>query len=278
MQVIKYPSAKEFLEENGSLLAKNEAANSIILSYAANQVSGVKSATTTDFFAVVEDEKPVLPAMFTPEVVPLLTEGPEDAARILARYFYPSRPQPTGVTGPKETSLAFADEWEHLTHCNLEIHHNTRLYICTSVAELDPPGGSVRQATQDDFELVKQWRIEFKNDANTPVGTSNEQIALHIDEGRYYFWVTDTPVSMALLARDSGSGATIGAVYTPQNERNHGYATNLTAAVTQIILNSGKNYAALYADLDNPTSNSIYQKIGYKPVIDSTFWNFTPAI
>jgi predicted GNAT family acetyltransferase len=278
MQVVKYSSAKEFLEANGSALVKNEAANSIILGYATNQTNGVETAMSTDFFAVVEDDIPILPAMFTPEAVPLLADGPEDASRILARYFYPSSPQPTGVTGPKDVALAFADEWERLTNCDLELHHNTRLYDCKTVARLDLPAGSVRQATQDDFELVKKWRYEFKRDANTPLGTSDEQITLHIKQGRYYFWVTDLPVSMALLARETVNGATIGAVYTPGEYRNHGYATAVTSAVTQIILDSGKKYATLYADLDNPTSNSIYQKMGYSPVMDATVWNFIPSI
>jgi hypothetical protein len=83
---------------------------------------------------------------------------------------------------------------------------------------------------------------------------------------------------MALLARETVNGATIGAVYTPGEYRNHGYATAVTSAVTQIILDSGKKYATLYADLDNPTSNSIYQKMGYSPVMDATVWNFIPSI
>jgi predicted GNAT family acetyltransferase len=33
----------------------------------------------------------------------------------------------------------------------------------------------------------------------------------------------------------------------------------------------------LFTDLANPTSNSIYQKIGYRPVFDICEIEFTPA-
>jgi hypothetical protein len=288
MQVIKYETAAKFLDDTRQLLLENEAANAIILSYAEEQTRGVKSALSTTFYAVLEDDTPILPAMFTAEVCPLLSltpysqqledDQPYEAARILARYFFPKNPRPTGVNGPAHAAREFADEWERLTRCNLEIHHNARLYDCISVEKLHHPEGTANQATPDDYELVKKWRYEFRQDANAPLGTSAAQIARHIEEGRYYFWVTDQPVSMAFLARSTGNTTMIGAVYTPQEHRNHGYATAVTAALTQIILDSGKKYATLYTDLDNPTSNSIYQKIGYKPITDSTFWDFLPNI
>jgi hypothetical protein len=80
------------------------------------------------------------------------------------------------------------------------------------------------------------------------------------------------------LGKGTENGGTVGAVYTPPEHRKNGYATALTAAITQKILDSGKKYSGLYTDLDNPTSNSIYQQIGYKPISDATVWLFSPAI
>jgi predicted GNAT family acetyltransferase len=60
----------------------------------------------------------------------------------------------------------------------------------------------------------------------------------------------------------------IGAVYTPPEARGRGYATALVAAVSQHLLDRGRAFTYLYTDLANPTSNSIYQKIGYRPVAD----------
>jgi predicted GNAT family acetyltransferase len=99
-----------------------------------------------------------------------------------------------------------------------------------------------------------------------------------VENGSVYLWVTDRPVSTAVSSRGTENTGTVGAVYTPPEHRNNGYATALTASVTQKILDSGKKHAVLYTNLDNPTSNSIYQQIGYKPVSDSTGWQFSPAL
>ncbi|MBT3996360.1 MAG: GNAT family N-acetyltransferase [Chloroflexi bacterium] len=280
MQVTEYESASAFLDANRDLLMKNEPANAILLGYANQQAQGVDSAMSTKFFSIDDNDKSVLPAMFTPGIVPLLSDGPEEAARILARFFYPKNPQPTGVNGPKDTALAFADEWENLTHCDLEIRVNSRIYSCNSVkAAKLAAEGSARQATSEDFDLVKQWRLAFRDEVDAIVMAEDDHIRSQIESGNVYLWITtDQPVSVAVLGRGTDNGGTVGAVYTPPELRNHGYATALTAAVTQSILDSGKKYAVLYTDLDNPTSNSIYQQIGYTPVSDATMWSFKPAI
>ena len=50
--------------------------------------------------------------------------------------------------------------------------------------------------------------------------------------------------------------------------RGRGYASNCVAALTQKMLDQGRKFCFLYTDLSNPTSNKIYQQIGYRPVCD----------
>jgi len=76
------------------------------------------------------------------------------------------------------------------------------------------------------------------------------------------------PVSMAAAVREMITGRCIGMVYTPPYYRNHGYAMSCVAQVSQRILDEGYAYASLFTDLANPVSNSIYQRIGYRPVCD----------
>ncbi|OZU86959.1 GNAT family N-acetyltransferase, partial [Virgibacillus indicus] len=42
-----------------------------------------------------------------------------------------------------------------------------------------------------------------------------------------------------------------------------GYATSTVAHLSQKILDEGFQFCSLYTDSTNPTSNSIYKKIGY---------------
>jgi predicted GNAT family acetyltransferase len=64
------------------------------------------------------------------------------------------------------------------------------------------------------------------------------------------------------------AGCRIGAVFTPPERRRRGYASALVAAVSRRSLEEGRSWCSLYADLANPTSNSIYQAIGYQPLHD----------
>ena len=66
----------------------------------------------------------------------------------------------------------------------------------------------------------------------------------------------------------------IGGVYTPPDCRNRGYASACVAELSRRLLDEGRAFCCLYTDASNPTSNSIYQKIGYKLVADSSHYAF----
>jgi predicted GNAT family acetyltransferase len=77
------------------------------------------------------------------------------------------------------------------------------------------------------------------------------------------------PVSMAKISRELQTVCVVGMVYTPPYFRGRGYATSCVAAVSQFGLDRVYKKCVLYTDLANPTSNSIYMKIGYRPICDS---------
>jgi GNAT superfamily N-acetyltransferase len=66
----------------------------------------------------------------------------------------------------------------------------------------------------------------------------------------------------------------IGPVFTPLAERGHGYGSAVTAAAADLAGRSGTPDVVLFADLANPTSNAIYQRIGFEPVVDSVRIDF----
>ena len=72
-------------------------------------------------------------------------------------------------------------------------------------------------------------------------------------------------------------GIRIGAVYTPPELRRRGYASALVAAVSQAELDRGRRWCFLFTDLANPTSNRIYQAIGYRPIRDIQMFRFESA-
>ncbi|OGO56238.1 MAG: hypothetical protein A2Z32_12645 [Chloroflexi bacterium RBG_16_69_14] len=89
-----------------------------------------------------------------------------------------------------------------------------------------------------------------------------------------YLWDDDRVVSMTGVGGPTPNGIRIGPVYTPPAVRGRGYASALVAAVSQAELDAGRRFCFLFTDLANPTSNHIYQAIGYEPVRDVDAYGF----
>ncbi|WP_369218492.1 GNAT family N-acetyltransferase, partial [Streptomyces flavofungini] len=83
-----------------------------------------------------------------------------------------------------------------------------------------------------------------------------------------------TPVAMAGVTRRIAGQVRVAPVYTPAGLRGRGYAGAVTAAVTRAALDAGAAEVLLFTDLANPTSNGLYQRLGYRPVRDFAQFGF----
>ena len=132
-----------------------------------------------------------------------------------------------------------------------------------------------------DRDLLIEWVGAFLDEALDRVDP--DQTAAMVDRSlrtgtrTWYLWEDGEPVSVAAAGGPTPNGIRIGPVYTPPDRRRHGYASALTAAVSQAELDKGRRFVFLFTDLSNPTSNKIYQAIGYEPVIDVDQITFVPA-
>jgi predicted GNAT family acetyltransferase len=131
----------------------------------------------------------------------------------------------------------------------------------------------MRLATIDDRDLLIAWVDAFLVEALER--RSLDEAAVLVDRSfragtrTWYLWEDgDRPVSVAASGGPTPHGIRIGPVYTPRELRRHGYASAVTAAASQAELDHGRRFVFLFTDLSNPTSNKIYQQIGYEPVID----------
>ena len=97
---------------------------------------------------------------------------------------------------------------------------------------------------------------------------AREIAELRIADRDLFIWDDGGPVSTVTKTRHSTHGIVVSLVYTPPAHRNRGYASAAVAALSQQLLDAGWEFCALFTDLANPTSNSIYQRIGYRPVAD----------
>lgn len=93
----------------------------------------------------------------------------------------------------------------------------------------------------------------------------------------YGFWVhevDDVVVAMSGHTGPTPNGIRIGPVYTSPEARGNGYASRLVAAESQWLLDNGRRFCFLYTDLENPTSNSIYERIGFRKTAESAEYSF----
>ena len=79
-------------------------------------------------------------------------------------------------------------------------------------------------------------------------------------------WDHGGPVSMASATGPTPNGIRVNGVYTPPEHRGRGYATACVAALSARLLAEGRRFCFLFTDAANPTSNAIYQRIGYVPL------------
>ncbi len=124
--------------------------------------------------------------------------------------------------------------------------------------------------------MIQAWVAAFQTEAlpdeAPPDGT--KVAAQGLEDRRFFLWEDGEPVTLVGKNRPTQHGITIGPVYTPPAHRRQGYASAATAHLSQRLLDEGYDYCTLFTDLANPTSNSIYQKIGYQPVCDFKHFTF----
>jgi predicted GNAT family acetyltransferase len=181
-------------------------------------------------------------------------------------------PDAPGVTGPRERSEAFATATGKPYTESLA----TRQY---RLSTLTPPPitGTSRLATEDDLDLLADWREAFLAEAvpEAPAAPAKEALrtSLRLGNGHALWEVDGTTVAWAVASLPQAGMTRVGPVYTPPEHRRHGYGAAVSAVVSQWALDQGATEVLLFADLTNPTSNSIYQRIGYEPLDDwAEFW------
>ncbi|MGP3961509.1 GNAT family N-acetyltransferase [Nonomuraea sp. 3N208] len=143
-----------------------------------------------------------------------------------------------------------------------------RLYRLGTLAVPDVPGWG-RPAVPADYPLLVSWYQAFSDEVALPEGDAAERVAQRLAARELFVWEADgVPVSLAALSPAAGGVCRIGPVYTPPSCRKRGYAAAVTAYASQTGLAERCDQVVLFTDLDNPTSNAIYQAIGYEPVSD----------
>jgi predicted GNAT family acetyltransferase len=196
-----------------------------------------------------------------------------DDVSLLAKELLPVHPELDSVMGPRDIAAAFAAAWSAATARTVRPILDLRLY---RLADLLVPqvDGHARLGTEADLDLLAEHWVAFSAEANAhrpstfAEARTGVRRLLTLGAG-YVIWEIDgVPVSSACAKFPNAGASRIGPVYTPPEHRRRGYAAAATAAAASWALSAGATEVLLYTDLANPTSNAVYQRIGFRPAAD----------
>jgi hypothetical protein len=270
-----YLTPDDFLHDTQTDLVRNEAANNLMLGIALRIKSRPERFKGQPYFATVMDEGQLLAAALTMPSSRLIAFSPQAestaAFELIAHDLKAREISVPGVSGRPEVAQAFAETWKKVSGVEYRLGLNGRAYELRKVIPPPRVEGGLRAAESGDVELIAQWLYEFQHEALHGGVTSEEareMAQFRVGDGDVFLWEDGQPTSMAIRSRPTLTGISIGSVYTPPGLRGKGYASACVAGLSQLCLDSGYKFCMLFTDLANPTSNRIYQKMGYTPVGD----------
>lgn len=275
-----YPSATPFLAKMRTKLEANEARNGLMLGLALRVEQDPRAyGDEAPYFATVENGIGVVTAalMTPPRGLILYCVNDEagsyeaEALQAIAHNLRADNWHLPTVHGPSEIAVRFAEIWSEVASVNHEVMMAQRAFELREVNHPTESAGQLRKATEADQDIAVEFISAFEVEAFPNQSTAEQLQKLarqKIADGHLFLWDDEKPVCLVGLSRPTARGISIGPVYTPPNQRGRGYASSAVARLSQEQLDSGKEFCTLFTDLANPTSNSIYQKLGYQPIGD----------
>jgi len=278
MEVVRLHDAASFLGQAEPLLLADEARHNLILGIGGNARDGLYEDVRA--WLVRDDGEAVAAALRTPPYN-LILARPSSRESLAALAEAVAGEELPGVVGSVPEVDEFAELWSR--QVGVPAHTNMRqgVYALEQVAQPPDAPGSARVATPEDRELALRWWIAFGDEVLHEGGPGHERAEAILDHrlsspnaGILLWEHGGEAVSLASWGGPTPNGIRVGPVYTPPELRGHGYATALTADLSHRLLDGrlfegGRRFCFLYTDLANPTSNAIYERIGYRRVAES---------
>lgn len=278
MNITRYDDPKSFCDSVLPLLLQNEAENNLMIGVSLGLAGGSRYSDEPPLMLTIEHQGHVFAAALrTPPYNLQLTRMDQPQIKFLADSLNASNIALPGVIGPKETADAFAAYWA--SGINLRVVPEKGLGVYQLDQVIPPPQvpGRTEMATPADMDLVEQWIHDFQVCIGETREDPHKVASDTIKTERCWLWKNPDPVSMVICSSPTPNGIRISCVYTPQEHRGRGYASANVAALSQRLLDGGREFCFLFTDLANPTSNSVYQKIGYRRVCDFASVGFEEA-
>ncbi|SCC43288.1 Acetyltransferase [Bacillus mycoides] len=269
IQLQVYKDVLRFKEDVTPFLGENEQENNLIL--------GVLQVAAEPIFMGVAKQGEEIAVVFlqTEEKIQMIvatSEIAEEDIAELAKELTKVYPDIPGFIGNKKVIQKLAEEIAILERKKTTLGMEQGVYELKRVKKKWSGDGIFRAVNSDELPLIEQWIHQFCEDVKLPTTKEEAKQTAYtlITTNRLFgLEVGGKLVSVAAKTRPTTNNITVNFVYTPKEERKKGYASICVAELSQRMLDEGYKTTTLYTDLANPTSNKIYQEIGYEKIMES---------
>jgi predicted GNAT family acetyltransferase len=275
MRIQRFERVEDFMARALPYLSIHEAEHNMILGICGTIMQGAAHYDDPMYFATIEEDGEVIGATIrTPPRQLHLSQMPAQALPLIAEdvmsIYGATIP---GVVAQVTLGDAFAGEWSRITGLRSHQNLSMRIFKLTRVRPINDSPGAFRRALPTDRALLGSWMHAFFIEAlgHDDPAQAEEWLEGSLKGGArgLFVWEDDGEVvSMAGYTGPTPNGIRLTGVYTPPELRGRGYASTCVAALSQYLLEGGRKFVFLFTDIANPTSNHIYQEIGYEPVAD----------
>jgi GNAT superfamily N-acetyltransferase len=281
--VRRYDDPAAFRDAATPYLLGDEARHNLVFGISSTLIRKPDIYELFDLWTVMDGDHVVGVALRTPPHNLVLAQpGHERALEALVDRLLQEEQELPGIVAAVPELDTFVGAWTTARDVDAILVVRHGIYELREVPPLPVCPGAARPATPDDRELVVDWIREFAREVlpeqEGDPAVRGVESRLHADDhaGLWLWEDRGEPVAISGYGGETPNGIRIGPVYTPPPLRGRGYATTLVAEQSRWLLGAGRRFCFLYTDLDNPTSNALYRRIGYRMIAESAEVRFAP--
>ena len=271
---VKRIDIREFVERVVPFLVPREVEYNLLIGLAARYAALDEVPSDTVWLALEDDGELVAAALRTPPHYVTVSELPPGGARAVAEFFLELGAVPDGASGPDQHGRDVLVALQERLGGSIELRSGELIYSLEAVNDVPVPQGHARIATTDDLELLTDHVDAFLREVALPYQTDPAALAeRYVTTRTALLWDDGGVRALACEARRTQTGAAIAPVYTVPSSRRRGYGTAVTAELSRRLLAAGSRFVCLLAEQKNPTSNHVYQTVGFRRVREFNVWS-----
>ena len=271
LQLTVHDDAAHFMAIAGPFLRAAEAENSVIALPAARMATTPNEDDAGSYFASVSGAAGVVGAAFAgASGSVLITMAPDSAVALIANDLADRDINLKSLVGPLPPCEVFARTWRERTGRAHVLRVHLRHFELAGVPVVSEAPGVLRRPEAREHELIADWQVAFFDELGLPDDRARAQrnLARRIERGWVHVWDDGGAVAFVGFGQGDAGTVRVAPVYTVPHCRGRGYASAMVGELARRLLDAGTRAIFLTTDVANPTSNGIYQRIGFRPVAD----------